>query len=227
MSLYNQGLSYSTINTASSALSSILNIEGPTPFGSHPLVMRFSKGVYETRKPQPKYTTIWDVATVLKHLKTLWPLQHHSLKFLTSKLLILILPTTGQRGQSIHLFSLDGMTMSAQSCAFELLEHVKTSRPNKREHSIDINSYQPDDTLCPLLALKEYTKRTENLRSAERKLLSVAYSHIKGCLGTLYQGGPRLDLKLQGLIQPSLRLTALEQLSHLKLKIEMYHWMLF
>ena len=79
-SLYNHGLSYSTINTAISALLSILKIEGPNRFGSHPLVMRFLKGVYETRKPQPKYTTIWDVATVLKHLKTLWPLQHLSLK---------------------------------------------------------------------------------------------------------------------------------------------------
>ena len=43
MSLYNQGLTYSTINTARSALSLILNIEGPHPFGSHPLVSRFLK----------------------------------------------------------------------------------------------------------------------------------------------------------------------------------------
>ena len=166
MSLYNQGLSYSTINTARSALSSILNIEGPTPFGSHPLVMRFLNGVYETRKPQ---TTIWDFATVLKYFKTLWPLQHLFFKLLTPKLLLLLLLTTVQRGQSIHLLSLDSITMSAQSCKFELLEHVTTSRPNKREHSIDINSYQPDDTLCPLLTLKEYIKRTENLMGAERK----------------------------------------------------------
>ena len=37
MGLYNQGLSYSTINTARSASSLILIIEGPNPFGSHPL----------------------------------------------------------------------------------------------------------------------------------------------------------------------------------------------
>ena len=71
MSLYNQGLTYSTINTARSALSLILNIEGPHPFGSHPLVSWFLKGIYETRKPQPEYKTIWDVAIALKNLKTL------------------------------------------------------------------------------------------------------------------------------------------------------------
>ena len=96
MSLYNQGLTYSTINTARSALSLILNIEGPHPFGSHPLVSRFLKGIYETRKPQPKYKTILDVAIELKHLKTREPLEELSLKDLTLKLLLLLLLATGQ-----------------------------------------------------------------------------------------------------------------------------------
>ena len=105
MSLYNQGLTYSTINTARSALSLILNIDGPHPFGSHPLVSRFLKGIYETRKPQAKYKTIWDVAIVLKHLKTLQPLDELSLKDLTLKLLLLLLLATGQRGQTIYLLA--------------------------------------------------------------------------------------------------------------------------
>lgn len=180
MYLYNQGLSYSTINTARSALSSILNIRGPHHFGSHPLVTRFLKGIYETRKPQPKYKTIWDVATVLKYLKTLWPLEQLSLKDLTIKLLILLLLVTGQRGQSIHLLNLDGMNMSSRSCRFELLDHIKTSKPNKRESSIDIGSYQPDNTLCPLLTLKEYLKKTEPLRGTERKLFISFIQPHKG-----------------------------------------------
>ena len=66
-SLYKQGLSYSTINTARSALSAILNV-GEHTFGSHPLVTRFFKGLYEINKPEPKYKYIWDVNTVLEHL---------------------------------------------------------------------------------------------------------------------------------------------------------------
>jgi len=90
-----------------------------------------------------------------------------TLKDLMIKLLILLLLVTGQLGQSIHL---DGMNMLSQSCRFELLDHIKTSKPNKRESSIDIGSYQPDNTLCPLLTLKEYLKKTEPLRGTERKL---------------------------------------------------------
>ena len=77
-------------------MSLILNVEGPHPFGSHPLVSRFLKGIYETRKAQPKYKTIWDVAIVLKHLKTLEPLEELPLKDLTLKLLLLLLLATGQ-----------------------------------------------------------------------------------------------------------------------------------
>ena len=56
MTLYNQGLRYSNINPARSALSLILTINNCGNFGSHPLVTRFMKGIYELNKPQLKYT---------------------------------------------------------------------------------------------------------------------------------------------------------------------------
>ena len=43
-SLYKDGLGYSAINTARSALSSVLTIPGNITFGNHPLVARFLKG---------------------------------------------------------------------------------------------------------------------------------------------------------------------------------------
>lgn len=167
MSLYNQGLTYSTINTARSALPLILDIEGPHLFGSHPLLSWFLKGIYETPKPQPKYKAIWDVAVVLKHLKTLEPLEELHLKDLTLKLLLLLLLVTGQSGQTIYLLNLDGMTMSSQTCHFELLEHMKTSKPSKKRNSIIIHSFREKNTLCPLLMLKEYLERTVPLRGTE------------------------------------------------------------
>ena len=168
-SLHKQGLSYFTINTARSALSAILNI-GEYTFGSHPLVTRFFKGLYELNKPEPKYKYIWNVNAVLEHLKTVEPLEQITLKELTLKLVMLLLLATGQRGQSIYLLSLDGMTMRDHSCTFELMEHIKTSKPNKVIKPIEINFYLPDKTLCPLTVLKAYIKRTKPLRSTETKL---------------------------------------------------------
>lgn len=178
MTLYNQGLSYSTINTARSALSSIITVDSGKHFGSHPLVLRFFKGIYELRKPQPKYNCIWDVSKVLTYLRTLHPHDAISLKSLTLKLVMLLLLVTGQRGQAIYLLSLDGMTVNTTSCQFQLLQHTKTSKPGQQCKPLVINEYTPDPKLCPLSTLKEYIQKTNPLRTGEKQLfLSFVRPH--------------------------------------------------
>ena len=54
--LYDKHLTYSTVNTARSALPSILLMDTCRKFGSHPLTVRFMKGVFEKRTAHPKYT---------------------------------------------------------------------------------------------------------------------------------------------------------------------------
>ncbi len=80
MTLVNKGLSYSTINTARSALSNIITEGECVNFGSHQVVTRFMKAVFETKNPVPKCITTWDVSTVLKYLATLHPNSVISLK---------------------------------------------------------------------------------------------------------------------------------------------------
>ena len=63
--LFDSGLQYRTINVYRSAISaSHLSVEGSS-IGSHQLVSRFMKGIYELRPPQPRVFTTWDVGTVL------------------------------------------------------------------------------------------------------------------------------------------------------------------
>ena len=84
-SLYEKGLGYSAINTARSALSSVLDLPGGNTFGTHPLVTRFLKGVFELKPSLPRYAGIWDVGTVLQYLKTLHPIPELDLKNLTNR----------------------------------------------------------------------------------------------------------------------------------------------
>ena len=79
-SLYEKGLGYSAINTARSALSSVLDLPGGNTFGTHPLVTRFLKGVFKLKPSLPRYNSIWDVGTVLQYLKTLHPIPELKLK---------------------------------------------------------------------------------------------------------------------------------------------------
>ena len=179
--LHTQGFSYSSINSARSALSAILKVsKGGHNFGSHPLTTRFLKGIYETRKPQPKYTYIWDASKVLHYLESLQPLENLTLKDLTLKLVMLVLLVTGQRGQSVFLLSLEGMSMQPDLCSFTLLEHTKTSKPSGKTQPILIRGFPSNRNICPLTTLKEYIARTQPFRGDERKLFVSFIKPHKG-----------------------------------------------
>ena len=88
--LYEQGQQYSSLNTARSALSSVIVLSGDVPAGKHPLVCRFLKGVFQERPALPRYVDTWDVSLVLNYLKAQYPLQELGLKELTLKLAMLM-----------------------------------------------------------------------------------------------------------------------------------------
>ena len=81
---------YSTINQARSALSSFLSLtDSSETVGSHPLICRFLKGVFNLRTPKPRYKEIWDVGIMfssLSSLRTFSPASSLSLRDLTFKL---------------------------------------------------------------------------------------------------------------------------------------------
>jgi integrase len=171
MTLVNKGLSYSTINTAQSALSNIITEGECRNFGSHQVVTRFMKAVFETRHPVPKCTTTWDVSTVLKHLATLHPNSGITLKTLSLKLVMLLLLLSGQRGQTIYLLNLDGLNITNDTCKFQLLEHIKTSKPGQTATMLTFKKYTENQAICPLLTLNAYLARTNPLRGEEKQLL--------------------------------------------------------
>ena len=83
--LRENGLSYSTVNTAKSMLSSILqlNINSLLPVGQLPTLKRFMKGIYELRPSLPRYTATWDLSSVLNYFRKGASVSMLSLKELT------------------------------------------------------------------------------------------------------------------------------------------------
>ena len=167
MTLYKEGFSYSTLNTARSALSTVVSIP---EFSSHPTVSRFMKGIFELRRPTPKYNAIWDVSMVLRYLSKLYPNESLTLKDLTHKTLMLLLLVTSQRGQTIHLLDIGTLVTQDDIYTFHVLEHTKTSKPGKPYDIINITAYEPDPKLCPLACLKLYINKTKELRHNETRL---------------------------------------------------------
>ncbi|XP_033724753.1 uncharacterized protein LOC117314759 isoform X2 [Pecten maximus] len=63
--MFDRNLSYSSINTAKSCISSLLEITGSNNIMQDSLIQRFMKGVFHKRPTLPRYSNTWDVSVVL------------------------------------------------------------------------------------------------------------------------------------------------------------------
>ena len=170
VSLHEKGLTYTTINTARSAISAVTIPKSNMTVGSHPLVSRFMKGVYKDSPPTPRHRSTWDVKPVLTYLSSLHPPEKLDLKSLTLKLVMLIALVSAQRGQCLHMLDIGCMKKVTNGFEFLFMEHVKQSRPGYRAPSVLLQAYPADLSLCVSTCFAEYLKRTQPLRGAESKL---------------------------------------------------------
>ena len=110
VTLYEQNLEYTTINTARSAISAIaVPKDNVTNIGGHPVISRFMKGIFRSKPPNLRYETTWDIEPVLTYLSSLGTPSTMSLKTLSTKLVMLVALVTAQRGQSLHMMDITFM----------------------------------------------------------------------------------------------------------------------
>ncbi|MPC68270.1 hypothetical protein E2C01_062468 [Portunus trituberculatus] len=107
-----QGRSYSSMNSIQSAVSAIASVQGQ-PAEQHPLVSRFLKGVFLERPSLSRCRTTWDPDLIFRHLQKLGPNNALSPIQLSRKLVIIMLLTSGQRGEALHLLDIRNMYVSA------------------------------------------------------------------------------------------------------------------
>lgn len=161
--LLDQGCGYSAINTARSALSSVIYVNN-LPVGKHSLVKRFLRGVFNIKPSLPRYTETWDVNLVLNFLKSMDSYDVISLKHLTYKLVTLIALCTGQRCQTLSSLELSNMTVVNGSVYFNIRNLLKQSRPGFHIKPVELKSYIHDEDLCVVRSLEVYIHRTAHLR---------------------------------------------------------------
>ena len=184
--LYQQNLSYSTLNTARSALSTLFlssSTDNHHPITTHPFITRYMKGIFNSRKPTPKYSETWNVNLVLDHLKPLYPLADISLKAHSHKLVMLLALTLGQRCQTLAALDIANMKKTAQYYLFGLEEHTKQNRPGNMFSNFCVRRYDHDN-LSPYQALETYLERTSVLRGTTTTKLFISYVKPHKAVGT-------------------------------------------
>ena len=184
--LFDNGMGYSALNTARTALSTSVNIkDSKCDLGEDPLVKRFFKGVFRSRPSFPRYQQTWDVSIVISYLKTKSPAAKLTLQELTFKLVTLCFLVTGQRCQTIHLMNIDSISHKKSSTIFQIFELVKHSRPGIPQPELVLPGYPPDRRLCVVTYLKEYLRRTAELRHNNKLFISYTKPHKYGLCSTI------------------------------------------
>ena len=189
--LYTQGYSYSSLNTARSALSALcLSSQAHSEsdaIGKHPLVCRYIKGVFQEKPPTPKFSEIWPVDQVLQALEQANPLKGLHLKDLTLKLTMLVALVTGQRCQTLSYLDISNkhMIKFPRYFSFALTGHVKQNRPGQMFTNVRLFKYPMNKNRCVYTTLEHYLKVTESLRKSSQLLVSYVKPHDKVCSSTI------------------------------------------
>ena len=168
--LYDSGLSYSTINTAKSAIQALLSCSSNT-LEESPIMERFMKGIAFSRPSRAKYHSTWDPDIVLKYITKLPSNSHLSLKMLTTKLAMLAALVTGQRAQTLHSLDLTSMKMSRDCACFVIDKRIKSTTVRGKPIVVHFPRFRKRDQICVLRCLRSYIERTKQFRKSKNSAL--------------------------------------------------------
>lgn len=173
--LYAGGKSYSSLNTARSALSVVMVNKSGLTIGNSPLVKRFMKGVFELKPPTSRYGFIWDVSVVLDFLQNYYPNRDLSLCVLTYKCVMLLALSSLQRVQTLLAIDITNIEFFDNMLIIPIKKKLKQFRVGKDSFSICLEKFSEQPAICPYLVLREYLQRTRLLRSNTTQLFISHY----------------------------------------------------
>ena len=180
--LYESNLSYSSINTARSALSSFLQLESSIPFGQLAIVKRFMKGIYELRPCFPRHHSVWNVTTVFDYFRKQKTATELSLKELSVKVAFLLCLLSSQRCQTIVFLDIREMDLLEDRYIFHVKEKLKQSRAGYHIKPLEFMKYSTDEKLCVLTHLQEYIKKLKISAFLIQNYKLVSSNHMASSL---------------------------------------------
>ena len=178
--LFENGSSYTAINTARSALSTILCNDQGLTIGKYNSVRRFLKGVFELRPPMPRYQCIWDANIVLEFLRNWYPYEDMPLSHLTHKVVmwLALSVSSAQRAQTLNVINVTNISFSDDLVEIPIYKLLKQTTARNRKFLIRLKPFKDQPSLCIIKCLRAYIEATKELRKNEEQLLiSIVKPH--------------------------------------------------
>ena len=161
--LFADGLSYSVINTAASAVKFYLEIVGHRIEWT--LIERYKKGCFNVRPSLPRHTDIWDPDIVLSYLAK--NASCVELPFLTKKCVTLLALVSSQRVSTIHSIGFSDVSFTESKVSIAVTSLQKQSRPGFHQGVLTFEAYE-DSALCIVASLRQYLAATSAFRGCSQ-----------------------------------------------------------
>ena len=167
---FEEGLEHSTIAGYRSALSAYHESVDGVSVGNHPIVSQLMAGIFNKRPPQPRYTFIWDVKTVVTYLITLES-GNISDKQLTYKLAMLLALTSSARAHELSCLDTRYLVRHHTGYSFSFGNVTKSARNGKLRCPIRFEHFKENKELCVCHHIDLYLQRTSLWRTGKGFLL--------------------------------------------------------
>ena len=165
---FEEGKGYSALTVARSSISKLSL--GSVTIGSHPRICKCMRGAFNHRPSLPKKVTR-DADKVVDFLEKYGPAKYLSLPQLTSKVTMLSLRLSEQRGHRICLLDTRNLSVSQNEFRYRMEDLLITSNSKSHRREIVLSGYPPDWRLCVVTYVEARLELTARLRKDQTKLL--------------------------------------------------------
>ena len=154
---FDLGLQYCSLNTLRSAISTSHAQIDSVNVGSHPIVSRLLKGMFNARPPAPRYSDSWDVTRVVQYLRSC-PSEDLSIVELGKKVVTLMALANASRCSDLAALERDYLRWTPSGAKF-IVTKTRTLGPPR---SVHYSFLSEDPEVCPATTLKLYLSKTSN-----------------------------------------------------------------
>ena len=151
------GLQYRTLNTLHSAISMTHSRVDDCTVGTHPLVVRLLKGMFNKRPPVPRYTGSWKVTSVVESLKR--SSEELTLLQLSKKVVTLMALSNADRCSDLAALDRDYIRWTLTGVQFTVVQLTKTQRTGP-PRTVFYSALQDDPDICPVSNIRRYIEMT-------------------------------------------------------------------
>ena len=157
---FDLGLQYRSLNTLRSAISTSHAQIDSVNVGSHPVVSRLLRGMFNARPPAPRYSESWNVAMVVQYLRNC-PSEGLPIAELGKKVVTLMALANASRCSDLAALDRDYLRWTPSGAQFTVVQLTKTRTPGPPK-LVHYSFLSEDPEVCPATTLRIYLTKTSD-----------------------------------------------------------------